>query len=191
MLVDDANTLPEALAVLYRNAGPVTRRIALKKASVYLQDANKKRIKSNIEPDGTPMAARRSLETKGERRFAYTDEDGRRSIRTVYGRENGIYYEGMDAKTKTIRRFRLDRIREAKPTKKSLRMFPQFWKFIERRTAGNEEIGFYGHKAKRAAEYQSGMGYVPRELLGINAADVEAIKQILLEQLTEGTGMHA
>lgn len=191
MLVDDANTLPEALAVLYRNAGPVTRRRALKKAAAYLQDVNKKRIKANIELDGTPMAARRSLETNGQRRFAYTNEHGQRSIRTVRGREQGIYYQGFDEKTKGIRRFRLDRMREAKPTKKSLRMFPQFWKFIERRTADNEEVGFYGHKAKRAAEYQAGMGYVPRELLGVNAADVEAIKHILLEQLTDGTGMHA
>ncbi|WP_298606928.1 hypothetical protein [uncultured Thiothrix sp.] len=190
MLIADSNQLPEALAILYRNAGPVTRRRALKKASAFLQAENKKRIKANVEPDGSPMAARLPFEKKGQRRFAYTNEQGRRSIRTVRGAEHGAYYEGFDEKTKSLRRFRLDRMREAKPTKKSLRMFPQFWKFVERRSAGNEEVGFYEHKAARAREYQNGAGYIPRELLGISAADVEAIKRILLDELTENTGMH-
>ncbi|SKA81245.1 hypothetical protein SAMN02745130_02182 [Thiothrix eikelboomii] len=189
MLMAGNNQLPEALALLYRNAGPVTRRRALKKASVFLQAENKKRIKANVEPDGSPMAARLPFTKQGVRRFAYTNGQKQRSIRTVInGRENGRYFEGFDQKTKSIRRFRLDRMREAKPTKKSLRMFPQFWKFVERRSAGNEEVGFYEHKATRAREYQNGAGYVPRELLGISAADVESIKRILLDALTENTG---
>lgn len=189
MLMAGNNQLPEALAILYRNAGPVTRRRALKKASVFLQAENKKRIKANVEPDGSPMAARLPFTKIGVRRFAYTNEQGRRSIRTVSnGRENGSCFEGFDQKTRSVRRFRLERMREAQPTKKSLRMFPQFWKFVERRSGHNEEVGFYDHKATRAREYQSGSGYIPRELLGISAADVEAIKRILLDELTENTG---
>lgn len=190
MLMAGNHQLPEALAILYRNAGPVTRRRALKTAAAYLQAENKKRIKANVEPDGSPMAARLPFTKQGTRRFAYTNGQGRRSTRTVVnGRENGNYLEGFDQKTKSSRRFRLDRMRDATPTKKSLRMFPQFWKFVDRRSGANEEVGFYEHKAIRAREYQSGAGYVPRELLGISAADVETIKRILLDALTENTGM--
>lgn len=189
MLVNDSsNQLPEALAILYRNAGPVTRRRALKKAGAYLQAENKKRIKANVEPAGNLMAARLPFINEAIRRFAYTDEQKQRSIRTVInGRETGIYFEGFDQKTKSIRRFRLDRMREAKPTKKNLRMYAHFWRFVERKSSlDQEEVGFYGNKATRATQYQTGLGYIPRQLLGLSAADTEQIKRILLEHLTEG-----
>lgn len=188
MLIAGNNQLPESLAILYRNAGPVTRRRALKKASMFLQAENKKRIKANVEPEGSPMAARLPFINEAVRRFAYTNAHYQRSIRTVInGHENGIYFEGFDQKTKSIRRFRLDRMRDAKPTKKNLRMYANFWRFVERQSgAENEEVGFYGNKGTRATEYQLGLGYIPRQLLGISPVDVEQIKSILLEHLMEG-----
>jgi phage virion morphogenesis protein len=50
--------LPEALAILYRNAGPVSRRKALAKAAQYLLQVNRKRIRANVTPEGAAMAAR-------------------------------------------------------------------------------------------------------------------------------------
>lgn len=57
-MLSDALNMPEALAILYRNAGPVSRRKALTKAVQYLMQVNEKRIRGNVKPDGAAMAAR-------------------------------------------------------------------------------------------------------------------------------------
>lgn len=57
-MLSDTLDMPAALAILYRNAGPVTRRKALTKTSLYLMQVNKRRIRANITPEGAPMEAR-------------------------------------------------------------------------------------------------------------------------------------
>ena len=70
--------LPAALAILYRNAGPVTRRKALTKASLYLMQVNKRRIKANRSPDGSAMTER--LDTEKGRMFRHLPAYLQRSL---------------------------------------------------------------------------------------------------------------
>ncbi|RVU83828.1 phage virion morphogenesis protein [Leucothrix sargassi] len=58
MLTASFISMPNSLDMLLKNAGPVTRRKALREALTYLRRINVKRIKSNLTPDGLPMKDR-------------------------------------------------------------------------------------------------------------------------------------
>lgn len=59
-MLNDSLNMPDALTILYRNAGPVSRRRALIKALRYLMSSNKRRIKNNLNSDGAAMEPRRN-----------------------------------------------------------------------------------------------------------------------------------
>ena len=59
MLTASPISMPESLLQLFKNAGPVTRRLALREAMAYLATANRKRIRNNVQPDGTAMKSRK------------------------------------------------------------------------------------------------------------------------------------
>lgn len=61
-MLSEALDMPAALAILYRNAGPVSRRKALIKASTYLMQVNKRRMRANVSPSGEAMTARTDSE---------------------------------------------------------------------------------------------------------------------------------
>lgn len=65
MLTASPVSMPGSIQQLLKNAGPVTRRLALREAMTYLAASNRKRIRSNVSPDGSSMLARK----KGSQRM--------------------------------------------------------------------------------------------------------------------------
>jgi len=106
-MLNDALTLPDSFLLLLKNAGPVTRRKALRKAVTYLKKENTRRIKANVEPDGSRMVHRK----QGSRRmFQSISKQIKRVSRGdnaefgFYGRTGWVasnHQYGRSVKTKT------------------------------------------------------------------------------------------
>ena len=107
MLTASFISMPTSIDMLFKRAGPVTRRKALREALTYLRRANVKRIKSNRTPDGLPMKSR----TKGTGRMFRSITNQMKRIQRGDFAELGFYgsagrlaathHYGRTVKTKT------------------------------------------------------------------------------------------
>ena len=194
--MDDLAVFLDRVDALVAKLEPAQQRELSRKIGTEIRRRNATRIKSNTEPDGSGMAARRGknlrrLRANGSLRAGQPFYYYGRLVSLTWVKDYGERFIGGYAAGDSSKVGVYLRSHVKLASKANKRMFRRLSmaKWLKTKTeAGSATVGFWtGSAARVAAEHQSGSrkNLPPRTLLGFSPDDIEWIEQSVIEYLAE------
>ena len=194
--MDDLDVFLNRVDALVAKLEPAQQRELSRQIAAEIRRRNVERIKSNVQPDGSGMAAKRSKDLRrlragsslraGQEFYYYGRLVSLTWVKDYGERFIGGYVAGDNSKVGVYLRRNVKLASKARL--KMFRRLPMA-KWLKTKTeAGSATVGFWtGSAARVAAEHQSGSrkNLPPRTLLGFSPDDIEWIEQSVIEYLAE------
>ena len=193
--MDDLDVFLDRVDALVAKLEPAQQRELSRQIATEIRRRNVERIKSNVQPDGSGMAAKRSKDLRrlraggslraGQEFYYYGRLVSLTWVKDYGERFIGGYAAGDNRKVGVYLRRNVKLASKARL--KMFRRLPMA-KWLKTKTeAGSATVGFWtGNAARVAIEHQSGKGQLPaRTLLGFSPSDIEWIEQSVIDYLAD------
>ena len=194
--MDDLDVFLNRVDALVAKLEPAQQRELSRQIATEIRRRNVERIKSNVQPDGSGMAAKRSKDLRrlraggslraGQEFYYYGRLVSLTWVKDYGERFIGGYAAGDNSKVGVYLR---SHVKLASKANKRMFRRLSMAKWLKTKTeAGSATVGFWtGGAARVAAEHQSGSrkNLPPRTVLGFSPDDIEWIEQSVIEYLAE------
>ena len=194
--MNDLDVFLDRVDALVAKLEPAQQRELSRQIATEIRRRNVERIKSNVQPDGSGMAARRGRNLRrlraggslraGQEFYYYGRLVSLTWVKDYGERFIGGYAAGDNSKVGVYLRSHVKLA--SKANKKMFRRLSMA-KWLKTKTeAGSATVGFWtGSAARVASEHQSGSrkNLPPRTVLGFSPDDIEWIEQSVIEYLAD------